>query len=403
MIATSPLLESAEASRAACTPPPTVLETRVVSGTGGGPDKTILNTPRFLEPYGFRTVCAYFHPPEDPGFDAIRRRAEASRAPLVSIPDRGPFDVGLIRRALDVCRRENVVAWHGHDYKSNLLGLLVRRYHPMRLLTTAHGWVLQTWKASLYFRVDRWCLKRYERVVCVSPDLVEECLRCGVPRDRVRLIENGIDVPHYVRRLSRDEAKTALGVPEDRTLIAAVGRLSPEKNFAMLIRTAGRLIGEGKNIAVAIAGNGDRHAELSATIAAAGLTDRVRLLGFVADPRTLYEAADVYALSSDREGLPNVVLEAMTYGIPVVSTAVAGVPRLIQDGENGLLTPLGDEAAFHGALSRVLESADLRERLGAAGRSTIEARYTFERRMQQFAELYDEMGIPKGLERQSFE
>lgn len=374
---------------------PTVLETRVVSGTGGGPDKTILNTPRFMERYGYRTVCAYFHPPEDPGFDAIRRRAESSAAPLVEIPDRGPFDLSLIRRTLEVCRRENVVAWHGHDYKSNLLGLILRRRHPMRLLTTVHGWVFKSWKASLYFRVDRWCLKRYERVVCVSPDLVEECLSAGVPRDRVQLIENAIDVPHYDRRQSREDAKRELGIAEDRTLIVAVGRLSPEKKFRMLIQSTARMIAEGCNIAVAIAGEGSERDALQALIESTGYADRIRLVGFLADPRPLYEAADIYALSSDREGLPNVLLEAMTYSVPVVSTAVAGVPRLIQDGENGLLTPLGDEAGFLSALRRVVAETELRRRLGDAARATIEARYTFANRMRQFATVYEELAIPK--------
>lgn len=379
----------------AATAPPTVLEARVVSGTGGGPDKTILNTPRFLEPYGYRTVCAYYHPPEDPGFEAIRRRAEAFSAPLIAIPDRGPFDLSLVRRTLEVCRRENVVAWHGHDYKSNLLGLIVRRWHPMRLLTTVHGWVFKSWKASLYFRVDRWCLKRYERVVCVSPDLLEVCLSAGVPRDRVQLIENAIDVPHYHRTQSREAAKGHFGVPADQTLIVAVGRLSPEKNFRMLIRCAAKMISEGRNIAVAIAGEGSQQHELQTLIASTGHADRIRLVGFLADPRPLYEAADIYALSSDREGLPNVVLEAMTYSAPVVSTAVAGVPRLIQQGENGLLSPIADEPSFLAALRRVVDDTDLRRRLGDAGRATIEARYTFENRMRQFAAVYEELDIPK--------
>ncbi|MCC7423957.1 MAG: glycosyltransferase [Planctomycetaceae bacterium] len=375
--------------------PPTVLETRVVSGTGGGPDKTILNTPRFLEPYGYRTVCAYFHPPEDPGFDAIRRRAEASSAPLIALPDRGPFDVSLIRRTLDVCRRENVVAWHGHDYKSNLLGLIIRRWHPMRLLTTVHGWVFKSWKASIYFRVDRWCLRRYERVICVSPDLVEECLKGGVPRDRVQLIENAIDVPNYERTQSKEAARRQFGIAPEQALIVAVGRLSPEKNFRMLIQSAARLISEGRNIAVAIAGEGSQREELQALIASTGYADRIRLVGFLSDPRPLYEAADVYALSSDREGLPNVLLEAMAYSLPVVSTAVAGVPRLIQDGANGLLTPIADEPSFFEALRRVVDEVGLRQRLGDAGRATIEARYTFDNRMRQFAAVYAELQIPK--------
>ena len=123
---------------------PVVLDVRVVSGSGGGPDKTILNQPRFLEPAGYRNLCAYMHPPDDPGFEQLRLKARAWGAPLIAVPDRGPWDWRVVRELLRVCRREGVQVWHGHDYKSNALGLLLRRWWPMRLVTTVHGWVKHT-------------------------------------------------------------------------------------------------------------------------------------------------------------------------------------------------------------------------------------------------------------------
>jgi hypothetical protein len=95
--------------------PIVVLDTRVVSGTGGGPDKTILNQPRFLAAAGYRNVCAYMHPAGDPGFEQVRWRAEAANAPLLAIPDRGPLDWRVIGKMLEICRRERVAIWHGHD------------------------------------------------------------------------------------------------------------------------------------------------------------------------------------------------------------------------------------------------------------------------------------------------
>ncbi|HXG09554.1 MAG TPA: glycosyltransferase, partial [Gemmataceae bacterium] len=97
------------------------------------------------------------------------------------------------------------------------------------------------------------------------------------------------------------------------------------------------------------------------------------------------------ALSSLREGLPNVVLEAMAMGVPVVATRVAGVPRLIRDGENGLLVEPGAAAALTQALARLLADTALRQRLRAAGRRTIEAGYSFEARMQKVRVLYDSL------------
>jgi glycosyltransferase involved in cell wall biosynthesis len=114
-------------------------------------------------------------------------------------------------------------------------------------------------------------------------------------------------------------------------------------------------------------------------------------MGYQSDLREYYEAMDVFALSSLREGLPNVLLEALALEVPVVSTAVAGVPRLIQDGDNGLLVPPGDLDALTAALARVLADADLRTRFRAAGRATVETRFSFAQRMQRLRTVYDDL------------
>ena len=112
-----------------------VLHTRGVTGCGGGPEKTILNSPRFLRPLGYDSICAYMHPPGDTGFEELQRRAVQSDAVLKSVPDRGPLDWRVVRRMVEICRRENVAIWHGHDYKSNAVGLLVRKFWPMKLVS----------------------------------------------------------------------------------------------------------------------------------------------------------------------------------------------------------------------------------------------------------------------------
>src|SRR4051794_15807411 len=90
---------------------PVVLDTRVVTGTGGGPDKTILNSPRFFTDFGYRMLCAYMHPPQDRGFDQLRMKAAAWGAPLLSVPDRGAWDWQVVTKLLHICRRERVQVW----------------------------------------------------------------------------------------------------------------------------------------------------------------------------------------------------------------------------------------------------------------------------------------------------
>jgi glycosyltransferase involved in cell wall biosynthesis len=376
-------------ARSAKTGQSVVLETRVVCGAGGGPDKTILNSPRHLWSAGYRTVCAYMHPPGDPGFEELRRKAATLQAPLLSVPDRGPWDWRVVTQLLAVCRRERVRIWHGHDYKSNALGLLLRRFWPMRLVTTVHGWVKQTRRTPLYYRVDELCLPRYESVICVSADLRDRCVARGVSPDRCLLIENAIDTDDFARRTDGADARRRAGVPSGRMVVGAVGRLSAEKGFDLLIHAIHRLIRTGHDLELWIAGEGDVGPQLQALARQLGVADRVRLLGYQSDLRPLYEAMDVFALSSVREGLPNVVLEAMALGTPVLATRIAGVPRLVRDGETGVLVEPGSVDELTAGLTRLLDDPDLRARLAAAGRRTVETGYSFLARMRAIRAIYD--------------
>src|SRR4029079_13208472 len=138
---------------------PLVLHARCVTGTGGGPAKTILNSPRFLQQMDYECICAYLLPPRDPGLDVLQRRAETAGARLVAIPDYGPLDLNTVREMVRLCRTHRVAIWHGHDYKTNALGLVVQWFWPMKLVTTVHGWVQHTWRTPLYYAIDKFCLR----------------------------------------------------------------------------------------------------------------------------------------------------------------------------------------------------------------------------------------------------
>ena len=370
---------------------PVVIDARVVSGKGGGPDKTILNSPRFLDPLGYEMHCVYLYPEHDPGFNEIRMKAEKYNAPLIAIPDRGPFDWRIIRDLYRVCRDRNAAIWHGHDYKSNALGLILKRFWPMRLVTTAHGWVEITDRTPYYYRIDRWCLPRYERVYCVSEDLYDACRRAGVREKNCELLENGIDTEEFSRSMSVEDAKRQLNLPTDGILVGAMGRLSAEKAFDTLIHSVHDLNKDGLNVRAVIVGEGNQRPQLEQLIRDLNLNDRVTLAGWQSDVKKYDQAFDVFALSSLREGLPNVLLESMALGVPCLATRIAGIPRLIADGENGLLVEAGDRPAFTRSLKSLVESAELRKAIATRARKTIEDKYSFRRRMNRLKESYDEL------------
>jgi glycosyltransferase involved in cell wall biosynthesis len=368
-----------------------VLHTRVVTGTGGGPEKTILNSPRFLAEYGIDTACLFMRPPGDPGFRTLESKAAAAGAEILGVDDRGPLDRHVIRECIRICRERNVTIWHAHDYKSNALGLLVKQFHPMHLVTTAHGWVRFTSRTPLYYRIDRFCMKRYEKVVCVSQDLFQECLGFGVPPERVKLIDNAIVLEDYSTAPPTLSDRGHFGFGSGQILLGAAGRLSEEKGFHHLIDAVGRLIREGFPVGLMIAGEGHLRDALQQQIQDQDLQNHIRLIGFVADPRQFYRAIDVFVLSSLREGLPNVVLEAMASQRPVVATRCNGIPRLVHDELNGLVVRPDSVEALTDAVRRCVQSESLRHRLAAAGRQTIEEQFCFRRRMQKIVGVYREL------------
>lgn len=366
-----------------------VLHLRTVSGPGGGPEKTILNSPRFLaEKYELR--LAYIRPEGDPEYN-LPQRAEQLGAHLVDIPERSGIDPRTLWRLAREIREFRPHILHAHDYKTNVLAILLGRWFGIRTLTTMHGYVSRGGRLEAYYLVDRWALRRMDHVIAVSEDLHDLLPGLGVPAERRSLIANAIDERQFSRRGGSAEMKARLGIDPSRLTIGAVGRLAAEKGFDLLIQAVDRLLSAGREVELVIIGEGGERSRLEELLARLGRSERIRLLGYRADVRDWYEAFDVFALSSLREGLPNVVLEAMALEVPVLATRIAGVPRLIADGENGLLVEPGSVDGLTDALARLLSDAELRRRLGQAGRETIVRHCSFSARMRKIQALYDDL------------
>jgi glycosyltransferase involved in cell wall biosynthesis len=374
---------------------PRVLHLRTVSGRGGGPEKTILNSPRFLKGH-YELRLAYIRPQNDSAYD-MPERARQMGVDLIDIPERGGFDVRTVRHLAEEIRKFRPDILHAHDYKTNALAVMLGRWFGLRIVTTLHGYGLAAGRLALYYQLDRWTLRCMDHVLTVCDDLYQRVLDLGVPEQRCSLIYNGIDTTQFARRCSRSEAKARLGIASDRLTIGAIGRLTAVKAFDLLIRAADQLLTNGLDIELLIIGEGEEQARLEELIARLGRADRVRLLGHRSDVKPIYEALDIYALSSLREGLPNVVLEAMAFEVPVAATRVGSVPQVIADGVNGLLAGPGSLEELAGMLGKLLVDKKLQGRLGQAGRATVESRFSFEARMDRIRRLYDNLltGSPR--------
>lgn len=202
----------------------------------------------------------------------------------------------------------------------------------------------------------RTALQRAAIVIAVSRPLRDEALRLGVSPEKIHIIPNGIDTRLFFP-IGRNDARRQLGWPPNSRIIIAVGRLVPLKGFERLIASlplVNRAIGQP--VRCYIAGEGPSRRRLEAAIRRHGLEQNVLLPGAV-PPQALarwYSAADLLCLSSDSEGCPNVVLEALACGTPVVASAVGGVPDMVEEGKNGLLLARQEPEAMAHTIAEAL-------------------------------------------------
>jgi glycosyltransferase involved in cell wall biosynthesis len=282
-------------------------------------------------------------------------------------------------------RTEPVDLLNTHLHSSNVYGGLLSRVTGARLIATEHG---STADASFARRTfDRTMVaRRAAMTVAVSEHTRERLLARSYPRDRVRVIPPAPGNA-TLEALSRTAARDALGLGGwDGPVIGTVCALRAEKRLDVLIDAAAQLA-EDRPIRLVILGEGpDRAAaeRFARTRAPRGL---VMFAGWRDDASALLAAFDVFALSSDTEGSPLAVIEAMRAGVPIVATRVGGVPALAPDGECALLVPRRDPAALATSLRRLLDDRDLAARLaeGAENRARIE--HSLERAVTAWHEL----------------
>jgi glycosyltransferase involved in cell wall biosynthesis len=236
-------------------------------------------------------------------------------------------------------------------------------------------------------------LERADAVTAVCGAVADSLVRdYGVDRGRVRVVPNGADAPDAWRE--RDPARRwrdHFGAGFARPLWVCVARLEEQKGHAVLIEALAVVGKRGLDFTCALAGDGSLRNALEVAVAAHGLEGRVKFLGHVEDVGALLAAADAVVLPSRWEGLPLVLLEALARGRPVIASAVGGVPDVIEDNVSGRLVPPGDPVALADALESVHRRLDLALRLGAAGERRIQESYTWERVIDAFEAVYDEV------------
>ena len=367
-----------------------VLELRSVRGTGGGPEKTILLGAARSDPSRYAVTVCYVRDRRDDVFK-IHERAAALGVDYVDVWEKNSFDRAIWPELRRVVREKRIDIVHAHDYKTDLLALALGRFEGIIPLSTAHGWTGHAFRESLYYYFDKKLLARFPRVIAVSSEIRDELIRNGARAERVTVVLNGIDHQKFFRDPARvSAARAACGIPDGRTVIGAIGRLEPQKRFDLLMQAFARLRQDRPDLLLLIAGEGSVRPQLEAEAARLGLGDSCRLLGHCDDVAIVHHAMDVFVQSSQYEGTPNAVLEAMAFESPIVATSAGGTAELALDGVHGLIIPIHDVDALIAATQRVLADPAAASARVRAARERVEGDLSFATRMQRVESIDDQ-------------
>jgi len=354
----------------------------------GGAETLLLDLLDGAAARGWSAQVAYFTP------GPLEAEVAARGVTATRLSRAGLKDPRALTRAVALIRRWRPDVVHTHLVKSDLVGQSAAWLAgaPRRLLSLHNvdpwrrrrpmSWLWRAATAGAHGRI------------AVSERVADHVADCGgARRDRLTVIDNGVDLRRFDPDVAQPMDLGAFGVGPDDVAVAIVGRLTAQKDHANFLAAAARLAPTAPRATFLIVGEGELRGALEAQAAALGLgPDRLRFTGALRDMPALLAAVDVIAFSSAWEGLPMALLEAMAMRRAVVSTAVGGVPGVLRDGVEGLLVPAGDAAALSAALGRVVADPALRARMGAAGRAAVEARFSGAAMQNRLFALYDAVG-----------
>lgn len=294
------------------------------------------------------------------------------RLPLDIVFERGRFDFRIIPQLRSVVAKRSPDLIWSNSVKSHFLVRWAELNRSCRWVAFHHGHTWTDFKTCVYNQTDRWSLRAADQVLTSSRAFVKELEQRDVRPEKIHVQHMAV---RPFGRISPERAgsiRRELGIDPCTRILLSVGRLSREKGHTDLIRSFARMrkLTGGQVVHLVIVGEGPERNRMESLIRSLDLTKAVTLAGQQDDVAPYYAIADVFVLPSHNEGSPNVLLEAIDAGVPVVATKVGGIPEIVSERE-ALLVPKGDTDALAEATARILVDGPLRERLVAAAREAI--------------------------------
>jgi len=364
-----------------------ILLIAAATSTTGGGERHVADLLRHLPERGFEVslVC--------PPAGDLTRLAESLGVRVVAAPLDRALPVAGVRAVRSAVAHARPHVVHAHGSRAAFYARLADPSAARRCVYTVHGIHIDRAgspvRRTVLLTAERALRSRTARFVCVcNSDCAKGAALRIVDPQRTVTIHNGVELPEPVER---GRFRGELGIGERVPLVLSVGRFHEQKDQRTLIEAWARVSVRFPSAVLALVGSGPLEGKLRDLANDRSVAHSLRFVAPRPDLRPAYTDADIFVLSSLWEGLPYVVLEAMAHGVPVVSTAVDGIPEAVADRRSGLLVPPSDPRTLAEALMWAISEPDKAARLGAAGRARVEAEFGLERMVDAVAELYREV------------
>lgn len=316
--------------------------------------------------------------------------ASKKKLNLILLKQRFTFDPLILLQVRNIISENNINIIQTHGYKPGVIGFFMSKLYRIPWVGFAHGYIDVGKKLKLYNRLDKMILKYADRVVTVSDSMKRLLADAGVSENKIRVIYNAIAQADATPSASAESIRDCYGIKNVHKIIGVVGRLSPEKGQVIFLKAFQKAVKMHPEAKALIVGDGPDKGMLEEYCKRNGIDDKVVFTGYQEDVANFYQVFDILALPSFTEGLPNAVLEAMLFGVPVIATSVGGVPEVINNS-NGILVPPDNYELLADKMIKLLQDDGLRKSLGMKGRESLYPRFSPLYRASQILDLYKEL------------
>lgn len=360
----------------------------IASESVGGAEKQLVHHARDTRDADYQIVLGSFQDDaETPEFLALARRHGVE---TVSIP--GGIRPGLVDDLTNYLVEHRIRLLCTHGYKANVVGHFGARNAGVPWVPFVHGFTGETWQVSLYERLERNLLLRSPWVVCTSPAQARELGRARRGKRAPMVIQNAVLAPRETSRTQEDAvpSREELGWTDRDFIFGAVGCFRRDKGHHLLMEAFALLqkMLPDEALHLLLLGEGREEASLRSLTRKLAIEPRVRFAGYQPRPGPWMRMMDCLVHPSSAEGTPSSVLEAMCLGLPVIATAVGGVPEVTDNGRAGLLIEPGSIAAMADAMKKMVRSESMRRQYAVAARRHVEQAFSPVRQRELLEHLY---------------